>query len=148
MAVESLSEVPSKSSAHAVTANETYPSENRVFEARTNIQKKIVMYTQKYGTISADGLEFKVQIAVFKHRKNYDFPRLKNFGDVNVESLGDGVVRITIGGSYKTLAEAFELNKKVVMAGQSDAFVSVFYQGKRIYIENLEHKGIFVVNKN
>ncbi len=119
-----------------------------VFEARTNIQKKIVMYAQKYGNISADGLEFKVQIAIFKRRKNYDFPRLNKFGELHVESLGDGVVRITIGGSFKTLGEAFELNKKVVMAGQSDAFVSVFYKGKRIYIENLEHKGIFVVNKN
>ncbi|MBK7668062.1 MAG: hypothetical protein IPJ32_12445 [Sphingobacteriaceae bacterium] len=118
------------------------------FEARTNIQKKIVMYAQKYGNISADGLEFKVQIAVFKYRKNYDFPQLKDLGEINVETLKEGLVRITIGGSFKTLGEAFEHNKKVVIAGQTDAFVSVFLNGKRIYIENLEHKGIFVVNKN
>ncbi len=118
------------------------------FEARTNIQKKIVMYAQKYGNISADGLEFKVQIAVFKYRKNYDFPQLKHLGEINVETLKEGLVRITIGGSFKTLGEAFEHNKKVVIAGQTDAFVSVFLNGKRIYIENLEHKGIFVVNKN
>jgi hypothetical protein len=132
---------------YSENTGEAHSSEGNVFEARTNIQKKIVMYAQKYGNISADGLEFKVQIAVFKYRKNYDFPRLKSLGEVDIESLGSGVVRITIGGSFKTLGEAFELNKKVVMAGQSDAFVSVFYKGKRIYIENLEHKGIFVVNK-
>ncbi len=130
------------------TANDKAVSHSGEFEARTNIQKKIVMYTEKYGHISADGLEFKVQIAVFKYRKNYDFPRLQNLGEIHVESLNGGVVRVTIGGSFKTLGEAFELNKKVVIAGQSDAFVSVFYKGKRIYIENLEHKGIFVVNKN
>lgn len=129
--------------------NDNYvPENNSVFEARTNIQKKIVMYAQKYGNISADGLEFKVQIAVFKYRKNYDFPRLKNLGAVHIEELDGGTVRITIGESFKTLGEAFELNKKVVLAGQTDAFVSVYYKGKRIYIENLEHKGIFVVNKN
>jgi hypothetical protein len=127
---------------------ETFITESGEFVARTNIQKKIVMYTQKYGNISADGLEFKVQIAVFKHRKNYNFPRLKNLGSINVEALNEGSVRITIGESFKTLGEAFELNKKVVIAGQTDAFVSVFYRGKRIYIENLERKGIFVVNKN
>jgi len=137
------------------TENTSYESLNNnpishtgEFEARTNIQKKIVMYTEKYGHISADGLEFKVQIAVFKYRKNYDFPRLQNLGEIHVESLSGGVVRITIGEGFKTLGEAFELNKKVVLAGQTDAFVSVFYKGKRIYIENLEHKGIFVVNKN
>lgn len=145
---EEVSEPLGESTETVNSANRTSFPETGEFEARTNIQKKIVMYTQKYGNISADGLEFKVQIAVFKYRKNYDFPRLKNLGTVNVESLSNGVVRITIGGSFKTLGEAFELNKKVVMAGQSDAFVSVFYKGKRIYIENLEHKGIFVVNKN
>ncbi len=123
-------------------------SDISTFEARTNIQKKIVMYSEKYGNISADGLEFKVQIAVFKYRKNYDFPQLKHLGEINVETLSEGLVRITIGGSFKTLGEAFEHNKKVVIAGQTDAFVSVFLNGKRIYIENLEHKGIFVVNKN
>lgn len=127
---------------------ESSTNKNPEFIARTNIQKKIVMYTEKYGNISADGLEFKVQIAVFKYRKNYDFPQLNNLGAINVETLSEGLVRITIGGSFKTLGEAFEHNKKVVLAGQTDAFVSVFYKGKRIYIENLEQKGIFVVNKN
>ncbi len=145
---EQKTEENTSNSSSYSNVTETSPIENNVFEARTNIQKKIVMYTQKYGNISADGLEFKVQIAVFKYRKNYAFPRLKNLGSIHVESLSDGIVRITIGGNFKTLAEAFELNKKVVLAGQTDAFVSVFYEGKRIYIENLEHKGIFVVNKN
>lgn len=145
---EAVSENPSASNKDNTLSATNIPESNSVFEARTNIQKKIVMYAQKYGNISADGLEFKVQIAVFKHRKNYDFPRLRNLGAINVEELNEGTVRITIGESFKTLNEAFELNKKVVLAGQTDAFVSVFYKGKRIYIENLEHKGIFVVNKN
>lgn len=143
---ETISNTEEKTN-HNLTNDNYIPENTGVFEARTNIQKKIVMYAQKYGHISADGLEFKVQIAVFRHRKNYNFPRLKNLGSVHVEDMDGGTVRITIGESFKTLGEAFELNKKVVIAGQTDAFVSVFYKGKRIYIENLEHKGIFVVNK-
>ena len=148
ISVESLNDNMTSSGSDVNSYTETSTVSSNSFEARTNIQKKIVMYAQKYGNISADGLEFKVQIAVFKYRKNYDFPRLQNLGETHVESLGDGIIRITIGGRFKTLGEAFELNKKVVLAGQTDAFVSVFYKGKRIYIENLEHKGIFVVNKN
>ncbi|MDP3557581.1 MAG: PKD domain-containing protein [Bacteroidota bacterium] len=118
--------------------------ENLVFVPRTNIQKKTVFYAEKYGNISVDGLEFKVQIAIFKYRNSYSFPKLKSLGKIETETADEGGTRMTIGGSFKTLNEAFEFNKKVVIAGQTDAFVSVYYQGKRIYIENLERRGIFV----
>jgi hypothetical protein len=32
-----------------------------------------------------------------------------------------------------------------VLKGQKDAFVTVLYNGKRIYLEDLEKMGIFVV---
>jgi len=41
------------------------------------------------------------------------------------------------------LREAWDLNKKAVNAGQKDAFVTAFYKGKRIYLEELEKQGIF-----
>ncbi|MBA2610321.1 MAG: PKD domain-containing protein [Bacteroidetes bacterium] len=126
-----------------IAANETESEENFVFAPRTNIQKKTMFYAEKYGNIAADGLEFKVQIAIFKYRSSYSFPKLKNLGKIETEIADEGGTRMTIGGAFKTLNEAFEFNKKVVKAGQTDAFVSVFYQGKRIYIENLERKGIF-----
>jgi hypothetical protein len=125
----------------AVTVNEA--EENFVFVPRTNIQKKTMFYAEKYGNIAADGLEFKVQIAIFKYRNSYSFPKLKNLGKIETEIADEGGTRMTIGGVFKTLNEAFEFNKKVVKAGQTDSFVSVYYQGKRIYIENLEKKGIF-----
>ncbi|MBL7909787.1 MAG: hypothetical protein JNJ41_01875, partial [Bacteroidia bacterium] len=133
--------------ATALTTNETAESEdNFVFVPRTNIQKKTMFYAEKYGNIAADGLEFKVQIAIFKYRKSYSFPKLKNLGKIETEIADEGGTRMTIGGSFKTLNEAFEFNKKVVKAGQTDSFVSVYYLGKRIYIENLEKKGIFSTN--
>ena len=127
------------------TTNNTIESnDNLVFVPRTNIQKKTVFYAEKYGNISASGLEFKVQIAVFKYRNSYSFPKLKNLGKIETEAAEEGATRMTIGGSFPTLNEALALNKKVVIAGQTDAFVSVYYEGKRVYFENLERRGIFV----
>ncbi len=130
-------------------ATETSASEESdefVFVPRTNIQKKTMYYAEKYGNIAADGLEFKVQIAIFKYRSSYSFPKLKDLGKIETETAEEGGTRMTIGGSFKTLNEAFEFNKKVVKAGQTDSFVAVYYEGKRIYMENLERRGIFSSN--
>jgi hypothetical protein len=32
----------------------------------------------------------------------------------------------------------------VIAAGQKDAFVTVFYKGKRVYLEELEKMGVFL----
>ncbi len=142
-------EIPSKTKIkdEVVTTIETPANtdaeEEFVFAPRTNIQKKTMFYAEKYGNIAVDGLEFKVQIAIFKMRSSYSFPKLKALGKIETEDAEEGGTRMTIGGSFKTLNEAFEFNKKVVKAGQTDAFVAVYYQGKRIYIENLERRGIF-----
>ena len=44
-----------------------------------------------------------------------------------------------------TQKTSFEHNKKVVYKGQKDAFVTALYNGKRVYLEDLEKMGIFVV---
>jgi hypothetical protein len=59
--------------------------------------------------------------------------------------LDDAITRITIGGEFTTLTTAFEHNIKVVKKGQKDAFVTAIYKGKRVYLEDLEKMGIFVV---
>ena len=113
------------------------------FVPKTKIQKQILVYLKKFGDVSAKDLEFKVQVGVFRHRKRWHFPKLRGLGDIETESLDHGLTRMTIGKTYKTLREAFELNKRVVRAGQEDAFVSVYYKGKRIYIENLDKRNVF-----
>jgi hypothetical protein len=96
-----------------------------------------------YGDISAEGLDFKVQVAAYKYPKNYRYPHLKGLGSVDQLKLDDGITRITIGGSFNTLGKAYEHNKKVIAAGQTDAFVTAIYKGKRVYLEQLEEMGIF-----
>jgi hypothetical protein len=111
----------------------------------TNLQQKTIDYGVKYGDISAPGLIFKVQIAAYKYPKNYAYEHLKALGNIENLLLKDGVTRITIGGDFSTLNKALEHSVKVVKAGQKDAFVTMLYNGERIYLEDLEKMGIFIV---
>ena len=107
------------------------------------LQEKAKKYARKYGDVSAEGLIFKVQIAAYKKPRNYKYGHLKGLGKVEKLLLKDGITRMTIGGNFKTLGTAYAHMKKVIIAGQSDAFVTVLYKGKRIYLEDLEKMGIF-----
>ncbi|MEI8136715.1 MAG: hypothetical protein WCH21_05235 [Bacteroidota bacterium] len=112
-------------------------------EAITLLQKKISKYSAAYGTISTEELEFKVQVAAFKNPENYKFKYLKGLGKIEKVLLNDGITRITINGTFNTLEKAWIHNKKVIKAGQGDAFVTVLYKGKRINFEELTKMGIY-----
>jgi hypothetical protein len=109
----------------------------------TPIQVKTQKFSEIYGDVVSSGLEFRVQVAAYKYPKNYKYPHLKNYGKVDQLLLEDGITRITIGGAFMTLNKAFEHNKKVINAGQTDAFVTAIYNGRRVYLEELEALGIF-----
>ncbi|MDF2453649.1 MAG: ompA [Bacteroidota bacterium] len=115
-----------------------------VLKPNASLQEKIKYYSELYGDISAENLVFRVQIAAYKYPKNYVYAHLKGLGDVENLLLDDGITRITIGGNFNTLGSAYVHNVKVIKAGQRDAFVTVLYKGKRIYLEDLEKMGIFV----
>lgn len=110
----------------------------------TKVQEKNLSYMDMYGDLSAEGLEFRVQIAAYKYPKNYTYKHLKGLGNVENVLLDDGVTRITIGGKFQTMRKAWEHNKKVINAGQKDAFVTAIYKGKRVYLEQLEKMGILI----
>jgi hypothetical protein len=94
------------------------------------------------GNSTKEGLEFKVQIAAYNLPKNYNYQFLKGMGKVEKLVLNDGITRFTIGGSFKTLNEASAHKDKVRAAGQKDAFVTAIYNGKRVYLEDLEKLGL------
>ncbi len=108
------------------------------------LQEKTKNYTTLYGDISAEGLQFRVQIAAYKFPINYVYNHLNGLGEVENLLLDDGITRITIGGSFPTLRKAYEHNLKVIEAGQKDAFVTMLYNGKRVFLEDLERLGIFI----
>jgi ATP-dependent protease Clp ATPase subunit len=77
--------------------------------------------------------------------KNYKYDYLKGLGNVEKLLLDDGITRFTIGGAFKTLNEAINHKNKVQSAGQKDAFVTAIYNGKRVYLEDLEKIGLIPV---
>ncbi len=127
----------------AKTSGETTVKD--AFVPNTKFQEKTKLYAEKYGDISAPGLEFKVQFAALKSGKNYAYPELYKLGKIERLNSNDGYTRLTIGGSFKTLKAAFVMNKKVIKAGEKEAFVICFYKGKRTTFEELEKQKIFVV---
>jgi hypothetical protein len=111
--------------------------------ARSDSSKATIAdVAKKLGNASKEGLEFKVQIAAYHLSKNYKYDHLKKLGKVEKLELEDGITRFTIGGSFKTLNEALAHKQKVRDAGQKDAFVTAIYQGKRVYLEQLEKLGL------
>jgi hypothetical protein len=113
------------------------------FEPNTASQEKMMMNAYKYGDITYDSLEFRVQISAFKNNMHYYFPRLEKFGKIDKVELGDGYKRLMLGGTFKTYGRAFAYAKKIIKAGHDDVYIVVIYKGYRYTVEDLEAVGIF-----
>lgn len=113
------------------------------FVPQNKHQEKTMWYVDKYGDIKADELEFRVQVGAFKNADNIVYPNLDGLGKIQKTTTDEGLTRVSIGGTFKTLRKAFDFNKKVIAAGQSDAFVTMIYKGKRVSLEDLEKEGVF-----
>ncbi len=96
----------------------------------------------KYGDQSADGLTFSVQVAAYTNAENYSSKHLKGMGSIDKVVLNDGITRFTIG-KFTTLRAARSLQNKAIAKGQEDAFVIMFLNGKRTYLEELINTAIF-----
>ena len=96
----------------------------------------------KYGDQTALGVVFKVQVAAYMNDQNYTGNHLKSLGSINKTVLDDGITRFTMG-EFDTLRKGKELQKKCIAKGQDDAFVIVFINGKRTYLEELINSGVF-----
>lgn len=90
----------------------------------------------KGGNICAEGLVFEVQIAAYRHPENYKYDHLIQFGQPVIRNYPDGITRFT-QGSFTTLKEAEALRQKIIKAGQTDAWITPFYNGKRMLMQDL-----------
>jgi tetratricopeptide (TPR) repeat protein len=106
----------------------------------------VVTNGERTGSEETAGLIFKVQIAAYRAPENYVYEKLKGLGKVEKMDL-DGIMRFTIGGEFKTLNSAVEHCTKVKNAGQSDAFITAIYNGKRVYLDELEKMGLIPPQK-
>lgn len=124
------------------TKVDTAKTDSTAVIAKTDSTKSTGVTIPDIGNFSKEGLDFKVQIAAYNMPKNYKYDHLKGLGSVEKLVLQDGITRFTIGGSFKTLNDAIAHKNKVREAGQKDAFVTAIYEGKRVYLEDLEKIGL------
>jgi len=94
------------------------------------------------GKSCASGLEFRVQIAAYRFPKNYKWNHLKQYGEPMVKDYPDGITRFT-QGLFTTLGEAEMLRQRIIKSGQKDAWVTPFYNGKRMLLEDLIKNNFF-----
>ncbi len=76
-----------------------------------------------------DGLVFRVQIGAFKVKLQND--AFKGLSPVNGETVGNGYIRYT-AGNFNKLENANAVKNDLRNLGYNDAFVVVYYNGKRI----------------
>jgi hypothetical protein len=135
----------------AVNTNTIKPSTvgSTTFVPNNIAQATSLSYAKENGNVDvgAQGIQFRVQIAALKYPKAMNFPYLKNCGKIETLLLVDGITRVTIGGKFTTLNDALKHNKKVIDAGQKDAFITAIYQNKRMLLEELVNMGIFKPQK-
>ena len=88
------------------------------------------------GDYCAEGLIFKVQIAAYRHPKNYKYGHLIGFGKPEVIDYPDGITRFT-QLQFKTIKEAEVHRQKTINKGQPDSWIVAFVNGKRYTLEEI-----------
>lgn len=96
----------------------------------------------KYGDKEVEGLIYKVQVGAYNNPENFSYKHLISINEVEKTILDDGITRFTMG-SLSTLRAANTLKNKVVAKGQTDAFIILFINGKRTYLNEVIEQGLF-----
>ncbi len=90
------------------------------------------------GSYCLTGLTFKVQIGAYRFPQNFKYPYLKQFEPPPAEVLpyADGITRFTMR-EHKSLKEAEVFRQQCITAGQKDAWITAWYNGKRMLLQEL-----------
>ncbi|MEO8759410.1 MAG: hypothetical protein ABI388_00630 [Bacteroidia bacterium] len=97
------------------------------------VYKKLLAIAEK---ICAEKMNFKVQIAAYRHPENYKYDRLKEYGNPEVVDYPDGITRFT-QGQFNGIKDAEVQRQKAIGKGQKDAWIVGFIDGKRYTLEEL-----------
>ena len=99
-------------------------------------------FLNKYGSLHADSVYFKVQVGAYRLIENFNYRKLITLPPVRRQIYSDGITRFTIG-ELQTLKEADAMCKKAKGIAIKDSFVIVIYKNKRITLEDLINGNYF-----
>lgn len=88
------------------------------------------------GPICHPDLHFEVQIGAYRKPNNFKYAHLLSFGDPLIRNYEDNITRFT-QGEFKTFAEAEILRQQIIEKGTEDAWITPFYKGKRLLMQDL-----------
>ena len=93
-------------------------------------------FLKTVGNYCADELVFRVQIGAYRFPENFKYDHLTSLGSTDETDYPDGITRFTMG-EFITLKSADDLRQKIIAAGQEDAWVVPFFDGNRMFMEEL-----------
>lgn len=99
------------------------------------------------GEYCVNELEYRVQTGAYRFPENFKYAHLQQFGSTEVKDYPDGITRFTMG-TFTTLNDADELRQNIIKAGTKDAWVVPFYDGQRLFMEDLISVNFYVRDIN
>ncbi len=110
-------------------ANNNQPTTNNNQQQSTNNNQPTTNITNTQNVTNVGGLFYTVQIGVFSQQVSSD--KLYNIQPLYTEVAPNGYIRYNTG-VYNNIPRATEAKNIVVNAGIKDAFIVVYFNGKRI----------------
>jgi hypothetical protein len=121
----------------------TDPCDKYTMEAFTAFVLKDIDKEENYkrllslvGPICHPDLHFEVQIGAYRKPNNFKYNKLLKFGNPQIRNYQDEITRFT-QGEFKTFYDAEGLRQKVITEGTTDAWITPFYKGKRLLMQDL-----------
>lgn len=96
------------------------------------------------GGVCAQGLTFTVQIGAYRFPKNFKYKNLKGLEPppADIKPYPDGITRFTMR-EFTTLKDAEAFRQECIRLGTTDAWITAWYQGKRMLLQELIANNFF-----
>lgn len=128
---------------HTSFAKATATTTNSSGNNTTRAQKEAEII-KKYGSETVDGVTYLIQVAATATPENYNGNLLKNLCKVKDNGAIIGNIRLLVADkTFTDMNSADAFLKKVIAAGQTDAFITGYYKGTRYYLTDLIMLGLW-----
>lgn len=98
-------------------------------------------FSQRFGNIKKETLEYKVQIGAYKFYENFNYNNVLGFPKIIRKVENDQITRFTMGG-FETYNQAAILLEKLQKNNVKDAFIIASYNGERKMLQQLVEEKI------